>query len=319
MTDTLHVVALAAIAMLQDLGRTGQQRYGVPVSGALDWVSLRIANALVGNADGTAALETFYRGPTLEVAAESVRVAAIGASLEIATGGNKHVVAAGRSVRLARGDRVTIGPCETSLVAYLAVEGGFALPGDLGSLATFPRAGLGGLEGRPLRKGDALPLALPTAPVRAERSAPTWDLAPPTRVRVILGPQADHFTERGLQTFLESTYTVSRQSDRMGMRLEGPALEHSKGFNIVSDGTAPGSIQVPGNGLPIVLLADRPTTGGYPKIATVASADVPALGRLRPGTTIAFDAVGVEEAEAARRELEARLAALRKKLASRSR
>jgi biotin-dependent carboxylase-like uncharacterized protein len=313
-TGALHVVAAASIAMLQDLGRTGQQRYGVPVSGALDWVCLRIANALVGNADGVAALEMFYRGPTLDVVTESVRVAAIGAALEIAAGGKTRAVPAGRSVRLVRGDRLTIGPCEVSLVAYLAVEGGFALPGDLGSLATFPRAGLGGIEGRPLKKGDALPLALPAAPERAERRAPKWDLAPPARVRVVLGPQDDHFTERGLRTFLESTYTVSRQSDRMGMRLEGPTLEHVKGFNIVSDGTAPGSIQVPGNGLPIVLLADRPTTGGYPKIATVASADVPALGRLRPGATIAFDAIGVKEAEAARRELETRLAALRERL-----
>jgi biotin-dependent carboxylase-like uncharacterized protein len=312
--SALQVVASSSIAMLQDLGRHGQQRYGVPVSGALDAVGLRIANAVVGNPDGTAALEMFYRGPTLEVAAGSVRVAAIGAALEVASGGASRTVAAGQSVRLSRGDRLTVGPCDATLVAYLAVEGGFALPGDLGSLATFVRAGLGGIDGRPLKKGDLLPLASAAAPERAERRAPKWDLAPPKRVRVVFGPQDDHFTDRARQTLIESGYTVSRQSDRMGMRLEGPALEHAKGFNIVSDGTAPGSIQVPGNGLPIVLLADRPTTGGYPKIATVASADVPSLGRLRPGATIGFEAVGVEEAEAARRELEERLAALRTRL-----
>jgi biotin-dependent carboxylase-like uncharacterized protein len=312
--SALQVLASTSIAMLQDLGRYGQQRYGVPVSGALDAVSLRIANAVVGNPDGTAALEMFYRGPTLEVAAESVRVAAIGAALEVVSGGASRTVAAGLSVRLARGDRLTVGPCATSLVAYLAVEGGFALPGDLGSLSTFPRAGLGGIDGRPFRKGDLLPLAAATAPERAERRAPKWDLAPPKRVRVVFGPQDDHFTDRARQTLIESAYTVSRQSDRMGMRLAGPALEHAKGFNIVSDGTAPGSIQVPGNGLPIVLLADRPTTGGYPKIATVASADVPALGRLRPGATIGFEAISVADAEAARRELEVPLAALRARL-----
>jgi biotin-dependent carboxylase-like uncharacterized protein len=318
MSAALHGAASSSIAMLQDLGRTGNQRYGVPVSGALDWVSLRIANAVVGNPDGTAALELFYRGPTLEVAAESVRAVAVGAAIEVASAGRSRTVPAGQSVRLARGDRFTVGPCEASLVAYLAVEGGFALRGDLGSLSTFPRAGLGGIDGRPIRKGDALPLALAAAPDRPERHAPQWDLAPPARVRVVLGPQDDYFTERGLATLVGSTYTVSRQSDRMGMRLEGPAIEHAKGFNIVSDGTAPGSIQVPGNGLPIVLLADRPTTGGYPKIATVASADVSALGRLRPGASIAFAAIGVEEAEAARRELEERLAALRARLARRS-
>jgi len=311
MTSALLVVASGSIAMLQDLGRIGQQRYGVPVSGALDPVSLRIANAVAGNPDGTAALEMFYRGPTLEVAAESVRVASIGAALEVSSGGASRGVPAGQSVRLARGDRLSVGASDPSLVGYLAVEGGFALAGDLGSLATFPRAGLGGIGGRPLKKGDLLPLAAPRAPERPERRAPKWDLAPPTRVRVVFGPQDDYFTERARQTLVESEYTVSRQSDRMGMRLEGPVLEHAKGFNIASDGTAPGSIQVPGNGLPIVLLADRPTTGGYPKIATVASADVPALGRLRPGVTIRFEAVGVEEAEAARRELETQLAALR--------
>jgi biotin-dependent carboxylase-like uncharacterized protein len=312
--SALQVVASSSIAMLQDLGRVGQQRYGVPVSGALDWVSLRIANAVIGNPDGTAALELFYRGPTLEVAAESVRVVAIGAAIEVVSGGRSRTVAAGLSARLARGDRLTVGPSDPSLVAYLAVEGGFALPADLGSLSTFPRAGLGGVGGRPLKKGDMLPLAAAAATERAERRAPKWDLTPPARVRVVFGPQDDHFTERARQTLVESTYAVSRQSDRMGMRLEGPTLEHAKGFNIVSDGTAPGSIQVPGNGLPIVLLADRPTTGGYPKIATVASADVPALGRLRPGASIAFDPISVEEAESARRKLEERLGALRDRL-----
>ena len=314
MTAALQVVASSSICTLQDRGRIGQQRFGVPVSGALDAVSLRIANALVGNPDGTAALEMIYKGPTLEVAAESARVASIGAVLEVLAGEVSRSVPAGQSVHLVRGERVRVGSCEPSLVAYLAVEGGFALPGFLGSLSTFVRAGLGGIDGRPLKKGDALPLALVRTPEREERRAPAWDLAPPARVRVVFGPQDDYFTERGRRTFLESRYTVSMQSDRMGMRLEGPALEHAKGFNIVSDGTAPGSIQVPGNGLPIVLLADRPTTGGYPKIATVASADLPALGRLRPGARIGFDATSVEQAEAARRELEARIAEFRARL-----
>ena len=145
---------------------------------------------------------------------------------------------------------------------------------------------------------------------------PTLDLAPPARFRVVLGPQDDYFTDRGAPNAARvSAYTVSPASDRMGMRLDGPALEHApRGYNIVSDGIAPGSIQVPGNGLPIVLLADRQTTGGYPKIATVISADLPALGRLRPGATVGFEAVSMEDAEAARRELEARLAALRARL-----
>lgn len=308
MTACLRVLAAGAIGMVQDLGRTGQQRFGVPVSGALDFVGLRIANALVGNPEGTAALEIFYKGPTFEVEAESVRVAVVGAPLQVQAGEERRAVPSGRSVLLTRGERLAVGACEGTLVAYLAVEGGFALPAFLGSLSTYVRAGLGGLQGRPLRKGDALPLALDAATGRAERIAPDWDLAPATRVRVVFGPQDDYFTAEAKTLFTSAAYAVSMQSDRMGMRLQGPALEHAKGYNIVSDGTAPGSIQVPGNGLPIVLLADRPTTGGYPKIATVISADLPALGRLRPGAPIGFDAVSVEEAEAARRELEARFA-----------
>ena len=140
---------------------------------------------------------------------------------------------------------------------------------------------------------------------------PPLDLAPPASIRVVLGPQDDHFTPAGLRTLLGSTYVVSRASDRMGMRLEGPTLEHSaKGANIISDGTAPGSIQVPGNGLPIILLADRQTTGGYPKIATVISADLPALGRMTPGAKINFQAVDIEAAEAAARQLAADIAAM---------
>jgi biotin-dependent carboxylase-like uncharacterized protein len=314
MTSTLRVVAAGGIGMIQDLGRAGMQRFGVPVSGALDSVSLRIANAVVGNAEGAAALEMFYQGPTLEVEAESVRVASIGAPLQVIAGERRRSVLSGSSVLLSRGERLAVGACTGTLVAYLAVEGGFALPEVLGSLSTFVRAGFGGMEGRPLKKGDALPLALAAAPARSERKAPHWDLAPPARVRIVFGPQDDYFTERGKSTLTQSAYTVSTQSDRIGMRLQGPVVEHAKGYDIVSDGTAPGSIQVPGNGLPIVLLADRPTTGGYPKIATVASADVPALGRLRPGAQIGFDAISVGEAEEARRELEARMADLRAQL-----
>jgi allophanate hydrolase len=290
------------------------QRFGVPVSGALDSVSLRIANALVGNAEGTAAVEMFYQGPTLDIEAESARLASMGAPLQIIAGDRRRAVPPGRSVVVRRGDRVAVGACSATLVAYLAVEGGFALPEVLSSLSTFVRAGFGGMGGRPLKKGGVLPIALAAASNRPERSAPGWDLAPPARVRVVFGPQDDYFTAQGRSTFAQSTYTVSTQSDRIGMRLEGPLIEHAKGFDIVSDGTVAGSIQVPGNGLPIVLLADRPTTGGYPKIATVASADVPALGRLRPGARIGFDAISVEQAEQARRELEARIAEMRAQL-----
>lgn len=308
----LKLLAAGPLALVQDpLGRIGYQRFGVPVSGALDSTSLRVANLVVGNADTAAGLEVFYKGPVLEVGADSARIAVVGASLVVRSGDGERRIASGRSVQVRRGERIEMGACEGGLVAYLAVEGGIAAEPFLGSRATYLRAGFGGLDGKAVRKGDVLPLARESVAERAERQAPKWDLSAPGRVRVVPGPQDDWFTARGMRTLLKTAWTVSRQSDRMGVRLDGPAIEHAKGYNIVSDGIAPGAIQVPGNGLPIVLLADRQTTGGYPKIATVASADLPAFGRLAPGATIRFEAVTVEKAEAARRELEGRFIELR--------
>jgi 5-oxoprolinase (ATP-hydrolysing) subunit C len=181
---------------------------------------------------------------------------------------------------------------------YLAVAGGFALPPALGSLSLHHRSGIGGWQGRALAAGDRLPLQL------AEPSGPDLTLPEPLRreqgpIRMVLGPQDDHFTAAGIATLVGSDYAISEQADRMGLRLAGPRIEHSaKGYNIVSDGIATGSIQVPGNGLPLVLLADRQTTGGYPKIATVISWDVPRLAQCRPGTKVRFEIV--ERGEAVR-------------------
>lgn len=315
MKPLLKVVASGLMTTLQDLGRHGYQRLGIPVSGALDGVSLRAANLLAGNSPGTGALEIAYQGPTLAVEAESIRVAYAGgtAAIEILSGED---ASSGvrlqplQSARLRKGQILRIGALSGSAVGYLAVEGGFDVAPVLGSHSTYARAGLGGLEGRPLRAGDILPLKQQQADDRQERMLPSLALAPPPHIRVILGPQDDYFSNEGKRTLLESVYTVSPASDRMGMRLAGPALEHARGYNIVSDGTAPGAIQVPGNGLPIVLLADRQTTGGYPKIATVISADMPALGRLMPGAKVAFKAVDVAAAEAAHRQHRADLDAI---------
>jgi biotin-dependent carboxylase-like uncharacterized protein len=318
MTAALRVLAPGFMTTLQDLGRLGYQHLGVPVSGALDHVSLRAANLLVGNAAGLGALEIAYHGPMLRVESDSVRVAVAGgrATIDVLShdshdGSAGRRLAAFQSGRLLRGQTLRIGALAGSAVAYLAVEGGFDLAPVLGSQSTLIRAAIGGFEGRALRGGDVLPLKYGAVTERDEMVLPPIDLGLRGRVRVVLGPQDDHFTSAGLRTLLESIYTVSQSSDRMGMRLEGLPLEHSsKGYNIVSDGTAHGSIQVPGNGLPIILLADRQTTGGYPKVATVISADIPALGRLTPGARIAFEVVDIEAAEAAARQLAADIEAM---------
>jgi biotin-dependent carboxylase-like uncharacterized protein len=308
MNPALRVVAPGLLTTVQDLGRSGYQHLGIPPSGALDPVSLRAANALVGNAPGTGALEVAYVGPTLAIEADSVRISIAGgeAPIEILSEGNALVSArleSMRSVCLRRGDMLRIGSLSDATVLYLAVEGGFDIAPVLGSVSTYIRGGFGGMDGRALSAGDRIPLRRETASQRNECRLDGLDLSPPAQFRVIPGPQYDYFSEQAMARFFDSEYTVGAGSDRMGMRLDGRRVEHLRGFDITSDGIAPGSIQVPGDGTPIVLLADRQTTGGYPKIATVISADMPALGRLPIGARLAFKAVTLEIAEAARREL----------------
>jgi biotin-dependent carboxylase-like uncharacterized protein len=310
----LLVVAPGLHSTVQDLGRFGYQAYGVPVAGALDPVGLRLANAVAGNGEAggevMGALEFLYSGPTLEVAAAAVRLAASAAEIEILSDPPRRIPP-WQSVRLARGERFRPGALQGSVCGYLAVEGGFAIAPVLGSQSTYVRSRIGGLEGRPLRAGDRLALELDSAGDRGEVClADPPDLAPPARLRVVLGPQDDSFTPAALDAFLSRPFTVAPEADRMGLRLSGPRLGHARGFNIVSDGIVTGAIQVPGSGQPIVLLADHQTTGGYPKIATVISADLAAAGRLKPGDEIGFSALSLAEAQEARRNLEAELGRL---------
>jgi len=208
---------------------------------------------------------------------------------------------------LKRGQILRVGMIEGSSTAYLAIAGGLALPAFMGSLSTYSRAGIGGFEGRKLAAGDSLPLKRDAAASGDERklgSAFDYGKGP---MRIIWGPQDDYFSAKGRKTFVESEYKVSKEADRMGIRFEGPTIEHEKGADIISDGIGPGAIQVPAAGLPIVLLGDRQTVGGYSKIATVASVDLPRFGRLLPGQAVRFSPITVEEAEKLRRDQEARL------------
>lgn len=308
--SALAVVRAGPSTTVQDLGRWGHQRLGVPVGGALDTTSLRLANAVVGNPEGTAGIEFRLAGPELEVACDAVRIALGGSVEAVIAGAPPRGVPPWRGVVLARGDRLQVRRVNGSAVGYLAIEGGFALTPVLGSLATYVRAGLGGLDGRELRDGDRLPLALTEPSQRGDRclaESPAWDEA---SLRVVLGPQDQAFHDESLAEFLAATYVVGRDADRMGLRLEGPRLRHRHGADIVSEGIAQGVIQVPANGQPILLLADRQTVGGYTKVATVISADWPAAGRLLPGTVVRFAAVTVEQAVAARRAAEAEIARL---------
>ncbi|HUI13918.1 MAG TPA: biotin-dependent carboxyltransferase family protein [Xanthobacteraceae bacterium] len=319
MKPSLRVLSPGLSTTVQDLGRFGFQRLGVSVSGALDPVAFGAANALVGNPRNTGALEAIYTGPSLATEADSARLAFAGADAAIeilpdaeATSGE--MIAPGRSVHLRRGQVVRIGSIKNGATLYVAAEGGFDIAPVLGSVATDSRSNMGGWHGRPLIEGDILPLRRAAVSDREECQLEGVRLAPPSPFRAVLGPQSDHFSDAEIERFFAADYVVSAGSNRMGMRLQGPPLRHRRGFNIVSDAIANGAIQVPGSGQPIVLLADHQTTGGYPKIANVISADLPALSRLPIGAKIRFAPVSLEEATAARREFHAALSEIGEKI-----
>jgi biotin-dependent carboxylase-like uncharacterized protein len=295
----LAVETCGPMTSLQDRGRMGWQRFGVSRSGAMDGLALAEANALVGNPPREAALEFTLLGGEFRAVDGSVRVALAGASMRVSLDGAP--LPPGRSAVLAPGRSLTIGPAAAGVFGYLAVAGGFDVPLALGSVSLHPRAGLGGLQGRPLRGGDCLPLRLGEPPGPDLRLAPAG-LEPEAGVRVVLGPQDDYFGEEAIAAFLGTTWTVSPEADRMGYRLAGPALAHAQGYNIVSDGIVAGSVQVPGSGVPIVMMADHQTTGGYPKIATVISADLRIVAQRPPGAALRFRAVSVADAQAAARD-----------------
>lgn len=293
---------------IQDSGRFGHQRYGVGPAGAMDRAALAVANMLVGNRPGAAAIEFTLFGGAFEVEGGEARVALAGAEAALKIDGETAPPLTSVTVR--PGQVITVGTAKAGTFMILAVAGGFDLKPDLGSLSFHLRAGLGGVDRGPVRAGQRIGLA--GGPIGPDLQVVTPLRAAAGAYRVTLGPQDDHFTAKGIATLTGEAYRVTSEADRMGFRLSGPRIEHGeKGFNIVSDGIATGAIQVPGAGEPIVLLADRQTTGGYPKIAAIISADLPRFVQQRPGSEVRFRAVGLDEAVSAARDLAAALARLR--------
>ncbi|MGO4705604.1 biotin-dependent carboxyltransferase family protein [Microvirga sp. 2MCAF38] len=291
MTD-LIVKSCGPMTTLQDRGRFGYQRFGVSPSGAMDMRALALANALVGNATDLAAIEFMNLGGAFTCEGGDLRLAVAGAGATLSIEGV--VVPPQTAAHLREGETAQVSHTRSGTFTYLAIGGGFSIEPQLGSLSLHLRSHLGGLHGEPLRAGDRFPCrsdgqeALFHDPVElSEEEGP---------IRVMLGPQDDYFSEEGLRTFLEEEFTISPQADRMGFQLAGPQIEHARGFNIVSDGIIAGHIQVPGSGLPIVLMRDRQTAGGYPKIATVISADLNRFAQMRPGQAVRFRRVERGEA-----------------------
>lgn len=290
---------------VQDKGRAGHRHEGIPLSGWLDTPLAQAANALAGNVGDEAVLELRGMGTELRVKTGPVRVAltgAVGAKC-LRQDGSNTPLPAWQSATLQAGDRLVLGAAETGC-AYLAVAGGLQLPAPLGSRSSYWRAGLEGLQGRALRPGDLLPCKKWTAPdFREWRTPEPWQL-PTAHVRVMLGPQQDHFQPEAIATFQNNEWEATAEQDRMGLRLRGPVLTHTNAAaaDIVSDAVTPGAIQVPASGQPIVLMADSQTVGGYPKIATVISADLPRLAHLKPGTRLRFQVVTGAQARQALQE-----------------
>jgi antagonist of KipI len=295
---SLVVITPGMLTTVQDRGRWGYQAEGVPVAGPMDPCAHRLANALVGNEWGAATLEITFVGPEVEFEDERI-VAVVGAEFDITVDGRS--VPADTPFIAAAGTRLRVGRRRVGARAYLAVRGGLDVPLVLGSRATHLLSAMGGLNGRALRAGDRVPLGPPD---RARRTAaalaypfPLPDL--PARIRVLPGPQVEAFTADALDMLQSAPYVIAQNSDRMGFRLEGPRLQHSRGADIISDATPVGVLQVPASGQPILLMADRQTAGGYPKLATVISADIAAAGQLAPGDAMTFSVCTPLEAMAA--------------------
>jgi KipI family sensor histidine kinase inhibitor len=300
----LEVLDPGLLTTVQDGGRRGHRRLGVTFAGPMDGAAHRAANRVLGNAATAPSLECTVVGPCLAFLAP-VRFALVGADLGAVLERDDlgpWPVPLGVRVFARPGNVLRFTGRRSGCRAYLAFEGGIDVPPVLGSCSTDLGASIGGLEGRPLRAQDRLGLGPPPkGPVIAPALA---DRPPSNRVRIVLGPQADHLRPESVSAFLAEPYRLDPASDRLGCRLVGPRLEHGGPVEILSDGMVPGSIQVPPDGKPIVMMADCPTTGGYPKIGTVITADLPLLAQALPGQDeVRFTAVEVEEAHRALREL----------------
>ena len=293
----LKIIRSGPLTTIQDNGRFGYMEYGIGESGAMDKNSYQEANALVGNVSGEAVLEATLVGPVIEPDGDTL-IAFMGADMPASI--DNIPIKRGRAYRVKKGQTVSFGIAKSGVRAYIAFAGGIDVPEIMGSKSTNLKCMLGGLEGRKIEDNDILPLHdLDYSETKInkllEQKVLPEDYDADIQVRVILGPQEDAFTSEGIKTFLRTKYTVSNDSDRMGIRLTGERIEGKGEMDIVSDGITFGSIQVTSAGLPIILMADHQTTGGYAKIATVIHADLPYLAQAKPGDKVSFKKVTIKE------------------------
>ncbi len=331
---SLSITRPGLLTTVQDLGRLGYQHIGVVVSGALDAVALRVANLVVGNTEDAAGIEITLRGPTVRFETDHL-IALTGADLSPTLDGQPMPMH--RPVVVRAGTVLAFGAARAGCRAYLAVAGGLAVPLVLGSRSTYLRAALGGWHGRALLAGDELPVGEPTAtgqhlrqlvvpasPVSgwaAARWTPGPALCPTPRpqpvIRVVRGPEYEQFSAASQRAFWREPFAITPAADRMGYRLHGPDLKRETTTELLSSAVTFGTVQVPPGGQPIVLLADAQTTGGYPRLAQVITADCSALAQAAPGQILRFQEVSLAEAQALYLVQEGRLRALRRAIETR--
>lgn len=282
---------------IQDEGRYNYQKSGMSVAGAMDQFSLRVANILVGNKEDEACIEATLMGPEIKFLGETM-IAITGANLVPKI--NNMAIDMWCGVKVSDGDVLSFGTLKSGCRIYIAMANGIDVPEVMGSKSTYVKGKVGGFEGRVLKAGDEINigslannnfigiLKLPTKFIPCYKED--------NIVRVVMGPQDDYFTTEGISTFLNCPYEVTNEADRMGYRLSGTKISHKAGADIISDGITMGSIQVPGHGAPIIMMADRQTTGGYTKIATIITSDINIVGQLKPGDRIRFKSIDIVEA-----------------------
>ncbi len=291
----LEILTPGPLSTIQDLGRFGYMQSGFSPGGAMDTHAAKTANLLVGNAMGDAVIEMTMMGIKARFDCDTV-IALTGADMAPLL--NDEPIPLYQSVAIHDGDVLTMSAAVSGMRGYLAVAGGFDLPVVMGSLSTNLKCAIGGFEGRKLKAGDTLPLRRRADLSQfGERRVPSEQYGTAVCVRAVAGPQDDYFTDEGVTTFFSKEYRVSAKSDRMGIRLEGDKVESRDGVDIVSDGIVTGSVQIPSDGHPIVMMADRQTTGGYAKIASVITPDLKLLAQLQPGNTVRFVRISQREAE----------------------
>lgn len=301
------------LTLIQDSGRYGYQQFGVPVSGVMDSFSHRIANTLVGNNENEALLEVTILGPEVEIMNDSL-IAITGGDLSPVLNGEP--IPMWESIRIKKGDTLGFGHIKNGCRSYIAFAGGIQVEKVMGSRSTYVKAKIGGLNGGNLKSGDILKIGdleenLTSTKYRKlpNKYIPTYSNN--IEVRVTLGPQDDCFTEKGIEKFLSAEYKVTNECDRMGYRLEGEAIEHVNSGDIISDGINFGAIQIPSQGQPIIMMADRQTAGGYTKIANVISIDLPKIAQAKPGDCITFKKVTIYEAQKLLKEMEEDIKAIK--------